>query len=100
MHRDDALSSVVLIVKKMQDEQNNLILVYKPVGEAMPSFPNISNDEFHTGIMNDSPQELLKLYNHYIMIDSIYGMNQYGFQLTKFMAHDENHEGLQWWKKL
>ena len=78
----------------MQSEHDNLVLLYRPVGEAMPNFPNIGNDEFLLGIMNESQQELLKLHNHCVMINSTNGMNQYGFQLTTAMVHDENHEGL------
>ena len=95
LHKNDAIS-VDLMVKKMQNENSNYnpILIYKPVGELLPEYPNIDRNEFLLGIMNEAQQKLLELYNSCIMIDSTHGLNQYGFQLTTVMVHDENHEGL------
>lgn len=93
LHKDDA-TSVDIRVKKMMKEDSNPILLYKPVGENLKDYPNIQNDEFLLGIMNDAQAKLLELNGgSCVMIDSTHGLNQYGFELTTMMVHDENHEG-------
>lgn len=94
LHPDDS-TSVDILVRKMQNEENtNPVLLYKPLGELMPDYPSIENDDFLLGIMNEAQEKLLDLYGSCIMIDSTHGTNQYGFQLTTILVNDDLHEGL------
>ncbi|GFR32135.1 c2H2-type domain-containing protein [Trichonephila clavata] len=83
------------MVKKMQSDMKNPVLLYKPVDGEMDHYSKIDKRDFLLGIMNDTQEKLLELYGkNCIMIDSTHGTNQYNFQLTTLMVHDENHEGL------
>lgn len=45
--------------------------------------------------MNEAQEKLLDLYgNRCIVIDSIHGTNEYDFQLTTILLHDDNYEGI------
>ncbi|KAF8763408.1 hypothetical protein HNY73_021596 [Argiope bruennichi] len=90
-HQYDA-TSVDILVKKFKNEPFNPVLVYK---ETLPDYPSIRQEDFLLGLMNDAQEKLFKLYgSSCVMIDSTHGTNQYGYELTTLMVHDENHEGL------
>ncbi|GFS35859.1 uncharacterized protein NPIL_49141 [Nephila pilipes] len=94
LHSDDA-TSVTLMVKNMQDIPHDPILIFKPVGDEMNGYKKIGTEEFMLAIMNDTQEKLLELYGKQcVMIDSTHGTNQYGFQMTTLMVHDENHQGM------
>ncbi|GFU34652.1 c2H2-type domain-containing protein [Nephila pilipes] len=45
--------------------------------------------------MNDAQEKILELNSKQcVMTDSTHGTNQYGFQMTTFMVHYENHQGM------
>ncbi|GFS41366.1 c2H2-type domain-containing protein [Nephila pilipes] len=55
----------------------------------------VGTEEFMLAIMNDTQEKLLELFGKQrVMIDSSHGTNQYGFQMTTLMVHDENHQGM------
>ncbi|GFU23451.1 uncharacterized protein NPIL_288011 [Nephila pilipes] len=94
LHSDDA-TSVTLMVKNMQDSPHDPVLIFKPVGDEMNGYKKIGTEEFMLAIMNDAQEKLLELYGKQcVMIDSTHGTNQYGFQMTTLMVHDENHQGM------
>ncbi|GFY76249.1 c2H2-type domain-containing protein [Trichonephila inaurata madagascariensis] len=79
----------------MQGNTKNPVLLYKPVGGEMDNYSRIDKRDFLLAIMNDAQEKLLELYGkNCVMIDSTHGTNQYNFQLTTLMVHDENHEGM------
>ncbi|GBN83501.1 hypothetical protein AVEN_239909-1 [Araneus ventricosus] len=88
-------TSVDILVQKLMNESEDLVLIYKAMGQTLPNYPSIHQEDFLLGLMNDAQEKLLGLYgSSCIMIDSTHGTNQYGFELTTLMVHDENHEGL------
>ncbi|KAF8769946.1 hypothetical protein HNY73_017532 [Argiope bruennichi] len=94
MHQDDT-TSIDILVKKLKNDEKNPVLIYKPVGEILQDYPSVRQNDFLFGLMNDAQEKLLEIYGSAcIMIDSTHGTNQYGFELTTVMVHDENHEGL------
>lgn len=79
----------------MQNMPENSIILYKPIGSLLPNYSAIKEDDFLLGSMSEAQKKLLELYGtSCIMIDSTQSNNQYNFQLTTVMVHDENHEGL------
>ncbi|GFW16146.1 uncharacterized protein TNCV_3078101 [Trichonephila clavipes] len=77
LHTDDA-TSVDIIVKKMQSDTKNPVLLYKSVGGEMDNYSRIDKRDFLLAIMNDAQEKLLELYGkNCVMIDSTHGTNQY-----------------------
>ncbi|GFU38157.1 uncharacterized protein NPIL_503951 [Nephila pilipes] len=61
----------------------------------MNGYKKIGTEEFMLAIMNVAQEKLFELYGKQcVMIDSTDGTNQYGFQTTTLMVHDENHQGM------
>ncbi|GBN01534.1 hypothetical protein AVEN_168589-1 [Araneus ventricosus] len=87
-------TSVDILVQKLINESDDPVLIYEAMGHTLPNYPSIHQD-FLLVLMNDAQEKLLGLYgSSCIMIDSTHGTNQYNFELTTLMVHDENHEGL------
>ncbi|GFV55518.1 uncharacterized protein TNCV_4276891 [Trichonephila clavipes] len=53
LHTDDA-TSVDIIVKKMQSDTKNPVLLYKPVGGEMDNYSRIDKRDFLLAVMNDA----------------------------------------------
>ncbi|GFT03759.1 uncharacterized protein NPIL_644841 [Nephila pilipes] len=92
LHSDDT-TSVKLMVKNMQDSPHDPVLIFKPVRDEMNGCKKIGTEELMLANMNDARAKLLELYGKQcVMIDSTDGTNQYGFQMTTLILHDENHQ--------
>lgn len=93
MDANDAMMSVDIKVRKIQEEGNE-ILIYKPINVISQEQPQLDKEKFCLAIMNEARENLLETKgNNVIMVDSTHGMNQYGFQLTTIMVNDYNHKG-------
>ncbi|GFR13145.1 uncharacterized protein TNCT_7111 [Trichonephila clavata] len=61
LHTDDA-TSVDIMVKKMQSDTKNPLLLYKVVDDEMDYYSKIDKRDFLLGIKNDAQEKLLELY--------------------------------------
>ena len=99
LHPEDS-TSTHLIVKKLQLESNNSIIVYNPQGQPVQIGPSmyddidIKKDLFIFGIQT---KEQLKMFKQGVQkiycIDSTHSTNIYEFQLTTIMVPDEFNRG-------
>ena len=99
LHPEDS-TSTHLIVKKLQLESNNFIIVYKPQGQPVQTGPIMDNDTdvkkdlFVLGIQT---KELLEMFKQEAQktycIDSTHSTNIYEFPLTTIMVSDEFNRG-------
>ena len=90
---DDA-RSVDMLVKKLNNDGDTGVFLYKPVGQLSKEHPEFSESEFVLGYMNEGQEVLLKtLGNNIICIDGTHGTNAYGFELSTVLVLDENHQG-------
>lgn len=98
LHSDDA-TSVLLTVKKLQCEQYDPILIYKPFGEdivigniEMKSLPDF-HDLFLFGFQTREQRDCLKEFATKILcVDSTHCTNQYGYQLLNLVVQDETRK--------
>ena len=61
----------------------------------MYDYPKIHENEFLLGIANEVQIDMLNLFGKKcVVLDSMHGTNQYGYNLTTVLVHDKNHEGL------
>ena len=104
MHPDDA-ASLYYIVKKLQDEKFDPVLLYKPQGEDfVVKPPNMSSDEIdELPITNDTfilgiqtKQQLNMFQKNALKIvcpDSTHSTNKYEFKLITLVVPDEYSKG-------
>ncbi len=91
-HVEDAVS-VDLLVKELQREKYNPILVYKPQSMFDPNVP-IAEDRFILAIQTEFQWEMYQQYaSSVICIDSTHKTNVYDFKLVTLLVVDEYGEG-------
>ena len=99
LHPDDS-TSTYLLVKKLQEEDFNIVLLYKPQGDKVVIGPKIY-DELDVGknlfaIGLETKQQLdmfIKHSNKIICIDSTHEKNEYEFPLVTLVVADEFNKG-------
>ena len=80
-------------VEKMKTENDTTVILYKPQDVVDNNYPNLLKEDFLLAIMNNSQQEMFKLYgNDVICIDFTHGMNAYGFDLATIVVLDDRRE--------
>ena len=99
LHPDDS-TSTYLLVKKLEKENFNPIVVYKPQGEKTLIGPNtydsidLKNDLFVIGIQTKQQLEMMQKHaSKIICIDSTHRTNQYHFPLVNLVVPDEFNKG-------
>ena len=99
LHSDDA-KSVMLTVDKLQREEYDPVLIYKPVGgdlvvgnsdlKSLPNFDSL----FLLGLQTREQRDCLKQFATKILcVDCTHCTNQYGFQLLNLVVQDEARKG-------
>ena len=97
LHPEDS-TSTHLIVKKLQPQSYNSIIVYKPVQTSPSMYDDIDvkKDLFVLGIQTKEQLEMLKQGAEKIYcIDSTHSTNKYEFPLTTIMVPDEFNRVIQ-----
>ena len=101
LHPEDS-TSTHLIVKKLQLESYNSIIVYKPQGQPIQTGPSmydhidVKKDLFVLGIQTKEQLEMFKQGAQKIYcIDSTHSTNKYEFPLTTIMVPDEFNRVIQ-----
>ena len=99
LHPDDS-TSTFLMVKKLQEEDLNIILVYKPqgqktlIGSKMYDNIDLKNNIFAFGFQT---KEQLKIFGKQaykiVYIDATHETNQYKFPLINLVVPDEFNKG-------
>ena len=99
LHPDDS-TSTFLMVKKLQQEDFNIILVYKPQGEKTMIGPkmydgiDLKNNIFAFVFQTREQLKMFEKQAHKIVcIDATYKTNQYKFPLINLVVPDEFNEG-------
>ena len=104
MHPDD-VTSLYYIVKKLQDEKFDHVLLYKPQGENfVVKRPNMSSDEIDelpvtndTFILRIRTKEQLNMFqksaSKIVCLDSPHSTNKYEFKLITLVVPDEYSKG-------
>lgn len=91
-HAEDAVS-VDLLVKELQKEKFNPVLLYKPQGIVDTSLP-VPQDRFILALQTEFQQDMYQQYaSSVICIDSTHKTNVYDFKLVTLMVVDEYGEG-------
>ena len=99
LHSDDA-TSLMLLVEKLQCEEYDPVLLYKPQGGQIvvgdPDLASLDNfdDLFILGIQTREQRDYLKMGAKTILcVDATHCTNQYGFQLLNLVVPDEFGKG-------
>ena len=99
LHPDDN-TSTFLMVKKLQQEDFNIILVYKPQGEKMLIGPKMCNNidlKNNIFVFGFKTKEKLKMFekpaHEIVCIDGTYKTNQCKFLLINLVIPDEFNKG-------
>ena len=99
LHPDDS-TSTFLMVKMLQQEDFNVILVYKPQGEKTLTGPKIyddidlKNNIFVLGFQTKKQLKMFERQAHKIeCIDATHKTNKYKFLLVNLVATDEFNKG-------
>ena len=99
MHRDDS-TSTFLMVKKLQQDDFNIILVYKPLGEKTLRGPkmyddiDLKNNIFAFGFQAKEQLKMFQKHAHKIVrIEATHKTNQYKFPLINLVISDEFIKG-------
>ncbi|XP_057301394.1 uncharacterized protein LOC130635887 [Hydractinia symbiolongicarpus] len=99
LHPDDS-TSTHLLVKKLEMENYNCIIVYKPQGQSVAIGPkmyddiDIKKDLFAIGIQTREQLEMfIKGANKVHCIDGTHSTNKYEFPLTTVIVPDEFNKG-------
>lgn len=92
-HSNDA-QSVAAIVKKLQDEPFNPILLYNEFGVKDDNFSELPADSFMLVIQTEHQKELFERFSTgVICIDSTHNTNQYDYKLITLMIRDDRGQG-------
>ena len=86
-----------MLVKELQAEPYNPILLYKPQGITDPKLPGISKDGFILALQTEFQRDLYRQYASTVTcIDSTHKTNAYDFKLVTLLVHvvDEYREGI------
>ena len=99
LHPDDS-KSTYLLVKKLQEEEFNAVLLYKPQGDKIVIGPKIYNELdvgknlFAIGLQTKQQLDVfIKHSNKIVCIDSTHETNQYEFPLVILVVADEFNKG-------
>ena len=99
LHRDDA-TSLMLTVRKLQSEEYDPVLIYKPHGGAVvvgtDDLMSLQNSEelFLLGIQTREQRDCLKAFaTKIVCVDCTHCTNQYGYQLMNLVVQDEFGKG-------
>ena len=99
LHPDDS-TSTFLMVKKLQQDDFNIILVYKPQGEKTLSRPkmyddiDLKNNKFAFGFQAKEQLKMFQKHAHKIVrIEATHKTNQYKFPLINLVISDEFNKG-------
>ena len=99
LHPDDS-TSTYLLVKKLQEEDFNAVLLYKPQGDKVVIGPKIYNELdvgenlFAIGLQTKQQLDMfIKHSNKIVCIDSTHETNQYEFPLVTLVVADEFNKG-------
>ena len=85
--------SVDILVKELQSEKYNPILIYKPQGTFDPDIP-LSEDRFLFAMQTKFQLDIYQQYaSTVVCIDSTHKTNVYDFKLVTLMVIDEYGEG-------
>ena len=92
-HENDA-TSVDMIVRELEMEPFNPVLVYKRQGMVMPEYPTLASDSFVLAIQTEFQMRLYRRYSSKILcIDATHGTNGYRFKLITCIVVDEFSQG-------
>ena len=99
LHPGDS-TSTFLMVKKLQQEDFNIILVYKPQGEKTLIGPkmydniDLKNNIFAFGLQTKEQLKMFEKQAHKIVcIDATHKRNNYKFRLVNLVVPDEFNKG-------
>ena len=99
LHSDDS-TSTYFFVKKLQEEDFNTVLLYKPQGDKVAIGPKIYNELdvgknlFAIGLQTKQQLDrFIKHSNKIVCIDSTHETNQYEFPLLTLVVADEFNKG-------
>ena len=99
LHPDDS-TSTYLLVKKLQEEDFNIVLVYKPQGDQLVIGPKIYDELdvrknlFAIGLQTKQQLDMfIKHSKKIVCIDSTHETNQYEFPLVTLVVSDEFNKG-------
>ena len=99
LHPDDS-TSTFLMVKKLQQDDFNIILVYKPQGEKTLRGPkmyvdiDLKNNIFAFGFQAKEQLKMFQKHAHKIVgIEATHKTNQYKFPLINLVISDEFNKG-------
>lgn len=87
-HENDA-TSVSIIVRELQQEPFDPVLIYKPQGDTHDQYPKVSKDSFILVLQTKFQMELYKKYaGKIICIDATHRTNAYRFKLITCVVQD------------
>ena len=99
LHPDDS-TSTYLLVKKLQEEDFNIVLVYKPQGDQVVIGPKIYDELdvrknlFAIGLQTKQHLDMfIKHGKKIVCIESTHETNRYEFPLVTLVAADEFNKG-------
>ena len=92
-HENDALS-VERLVRELQQEENSVVIAYKPQGKKDEAFPQLGEGSFLLVIMTDFQATMFEKHSaRVVCIDSTHKTNPYGFKLVTVVVPDEFKNG-------
>ena len=92
-HENDALS-VERLVRELQQEENSVVIAYKPQGKKDEAFPQLGKGSFLLVIMTDFQATIFEKHSAGVVcIDSTHKTNPYGFKLVTVVVPDEFKNG-------
>lgn len=92
-HQEDSIS-VDYLVKELQQEEYNPVLLYKPQHQIISTLPQFPASSFLLAIQTKFQMELFNTFSESIVcIDSTHNTNAYRFKLITSLVPDEFGEG-------
>lgn len=92
-HENDAMS-VSILVRELQQEPFDPILIYKPQGMIVEEYPTLAKDSFVVAVQTEFQMELYRKYSSKILcIDATHSTNAYRFKLITCVVPDEFGQG-------
>lgn len=86
--------SISLLVKELKQEPFDPILIYKPQGEVVDTYPSLEKNSFLLALQTEFQQELYRKYAGKILcIDATHGTNAYRFKLISCIVQDDYGKG-------
>lgn len=93
-HENDA-TSVDILVRELQQEPFNPILIYKPQGVVNDEYPTISKDSFIVAVQTEFQVDLYRKFSSKILcIDATHSTNAYRFKLITCIVPDDFGQGM------